>query len=425
MIVYQKPLIRGRYRGIGVKKSFLVIVCLLQFGCGSFQTNLEPSIEFSIIPWAETGGTMRLEIIEGRVFNARPQQQIVLYARSGNWYIQPFADQPFTKIEPDSKWRNSTHLGTEYAALLVEPGYVPPAETSVLPSKEGAVAAVAIVFGTPNFWQTWWFRGLAGMVCVFLLIAYFRSRMQRLTKEMNVRFEERLAERTRIAQELHDSLLQGFVGVSMQLAVAVEQLPADSPVRPQLKRVVKLIGQVVEEGRNTVQGLRASNNDDFANLEQQFSQLRQDLDVNGQIDFRVIVEGAPKPLCPAIADEVYHICREALVNAFNHSKANKIEVEIEYAAREYRILVRDNGIGIDPQILQTGSERHWGLSGMRERAEKVGAKLKVSSRAKAGTEISVSVPNHLAFETQLSKHPFKWLTKFYPRQANTGKEPGK
>lgn len=406
-----------------MKRSFAIIVGFLLLGCGLSQKSLEPSIEFTVIPIAEAGGTVRLEMIEGRAFNARADQQIVLYARSGNWYVQPFTEQPLTKIEADSSWRNSTHLGTEYAAILVEPNYQPPPEISVLPDKDGAeVFAVAVVKGTPPFWQSWWFRSLAVVACVFLLIAYFRSRMHRLTNEMNVRFEERLAERTRIAQELHDSLLQGFVGVSMQIAVAVEQLPADSPAKPQLKRVVKTIGKVIEEGRNTVQGLRSSSSNDFANLERKFSELRQDLDAGGQTDFRIIVEGAPKPLCPLLADDVYHICREAVINAFRHAKAKKIEVEIEYAMRDFRIVVRDDGIGIDKKIIESGRENHWGLSGMRERAGKIGATLKVLSRANAGTEIELSVPNKIAFETRKSTRAFKWLKKLNPRKLRSGKD---
>ncbi len=409
-----------------MKKAYFVLACFLLAGCGFTQNRSEPAIEFSIIPAAETGGTMRLETIEGRVINARADQQVVLYARSGNWYIQPFTDQPFTKIEADSRWRNTTHLGTEYAALLVEPGYAPPPETSVLPNKTGAVAAIAIVRGTPMFWQSWWFRTLAALVCVALLIAYFRFRMLRLTREMHVRFEERLAERTRIAQELHDSLLQGFVGVSMQVAVAVEQLPAGSPVKPQLKRVVKTIERVVEEGRNTVLGLRSSDTGDIANLERQFSELWKDFEAGEQeTSFRIVVEGFPKPLFPAIADEIYHICREALINAFRHSKAGKIEVEMEYAARDFRVVVRDDGIGIDPQIIRRGREKHWGLSGMKERAEKIGGRLKVLSRADTGTEIELSVPNNIAFETQNRARPFKWLAKFKPHKAISGKEQNK
>jgi signal transduction histidine kinase len=339
--------------------------------------------------------------------------------------VQPFTDQPFTKIEANSKWQNSTHLGTEYAALLVEPGYVPPNETSVLPNKGGAISAITIVKGTPEFWQSRWFRLGLLAAGIFLLVAYFRFRMLRLTRELNVRFEERLAERTRIAHELHDSLLQGFVGVSMQVSVAAEQVPGDSPAKPQLERALKMIEKVVEEGRHTVQGLRSSKTDDYADLEQRFSELRSELDANGKTAFRIIVTGKPKPLCPAVGDDVYHICREALINAFRHSQAGKIEVEIEYAAHDFRIVVRDDGVGIDPQIVATGREKHFGLSGMKERAEKVGARLKVSSRPDAGTEIELSVPNSVVFETGNPARPFKWLTGLSSRRSSSGKEKGK
>ena len=100
-------------RKIRVKKAFFVLVFVMLAGCGFSANRTVPAIEFSVIPSAETGGTMRLEPIEGRVFNARREQQIVLYARSGNWYVQPFTDQPFTKLEADFSWRNTTHLGTE------------------------------------------------------------------------------------------------------------------------------------------------------------------------------------------------------------------------------------------------------------------------------------------------------------------------
>ena len=98
-----------------------------------------------------------------------------------------------------------------------------------------------------------------------------------------------------------------------------------------------------------------------------------------------------------LRDEVYRIGREALVNAFRHSRAKSIEIELEYAASRLRVLVRDNGCGIDPQTLQSGREGHWGLPGMRERAERIGAKLHVWSSPAAGTEVELFVPSHVAF----------------------------
>jgi signal transduction histidine kinase len=157
-----------------------------------------------------------------------------VFARSGAWWVQPFADQPFTSIGPDSRWKSRTHSGTEYAALLVEPGYEPPATMDALPSAHGAVVALAVTEGAPVFWRTARFQLSCVLACALALLVFYRWRLHQLTRQLNLRFEERLAERTRIARELHDTLLQGFLSASMQLHVAVEQVPADSPARPGL-----------------------------------------------------------------------------------------------------------------------------------------------------------------------------------------------
>jgi signal transduction histidine kinase len=227
--------------------------------------------------------------------------------------------------------------------------------------------------------------------------------LRELSRQLNDRFGERLAERTRIAQELHDTLLQGFISASMQLNVAADRLPADSPAKAPLGRVLQLMEQAIEEGRNAIQGLR-STRADSPDLEQAFSRIQQELAIEDeeQVDFRVIVEGRPRSLHPDIGDEVYRIGHEALVNAFRHSEAKSIEVELEYAAKHLRLVVRDNGCGIDPQFLQKGREGHWGLSSMRERTERINARLKVLSLAGAGTEIELSVPSHIAFQHQSS-----------------------
>lgn len=120
------------------------MLCLLAGGCQWRHGNAGPSIEFSRVPPADAAGRDQLDIIEGRVVGAKPGQQIILYSRSGSWWVQPLVNQPFTKIQPDSKWQNATHLGTEYAALLVNPAYHPPATMAELPPVAGDVAAVAI-----------------------------------------------------------------------------------------------------------------------------------------------------------------------------------------------------------------------------------------------------------------------------------------
>jgi len=249
----------------------------------------------------------------------------------------------------------------------------------------------------PAFWQTWWFQLACALAVGMCVVAYLRLRTLRLTQQLNMRFEERLAERTRIAQELHDTLLQGFLSASMQLHVADDYLTQDSPAKPLVQRVLELMGRVIEEGRTAVGALRspASNSLD---LEQAFSRVKQEFATQENLDFRVIAEGAPRPLHPVIRDEIYRIGREALINAFRHSRASTIEVELEYASDEFRVLVRDNGIGINPEVLRAGRDGHWGLSGMRERAKKIGARVRVLSSTTAGTEVELSVPSHTAFE---------------------------
>src|SRR6266699_811223 len=271
----------------------------------------------------------------------------------------------------------------------------------------------------PLFWQTWWFRLSSILMIGLATVMFFRLRVLRLTRQINVRFEERLAERTRIAQELHDTLLQGFLSASMQLHVADDHLAIDSPAKPLVWRVLELMRHVIEEGRDAVRGLRSSKLSS-PDLEQAFSQIRQEFPVQSQIGFRVIVEGTPRPLRSVIRDEVYLIGREALSNAFRHAHASDIEVELEYAASHLRILIRDDGGGIDPQVLRSGRDGHWGLSGMKERTERIGGRLRVLSRAVAGTEVELFVPGQIAFKVPSSDRRWGWLQRLHLRKAREG-----
>jgi signal transduction histidine kinase/ligand-binding sensor domain-containing protein len=271
----------------------------------------------------------------------------------------------------------------------------------------------------PVFWQTWWFRLALTVSAIIVAVALIRLRIRTLASHLNVRFEERLLERTRIAQELHDTLLQGFLSASMQLHVANEHLSTDSQAKPFVKRALELMGQVSEESRNAVRGLRMSKGG-TADLQQAFSQVWKEFPVNSQIEFRVIVEGGPRALHPLISEEIYLIGHEALSNAFRHSQAREIEVELEYAASHLRVIIRDDGDGIDPEVLRSGREGHWGLSGMKERTQRIGGRLRVLSRAVAGTEIELSVPAKIAFESRQEDRRVSWLSRRFSgkRQSN-------
>ena len=276
-------------------------------------------------------------------------------------------------------------------------------------NKSGATITFTVL---PAYYQTTWFRVLCFAVFAFLLWMFFQLRLRQVAARMQTRLEERLAERERIARDLHDTLLQGVASAYMQLDVANDRLPPDSPAKPLVQRVLDLMKQVSEEGRNAIRSLRSPDtggND----LEQVLARVQQEFPAQPSADFRIIVEGKPKALHPVIRDEVCRIAREAILNAFRHANAPSIEVEIEYAARTLAITVRDNGVGIDSKMLQTGREGHWGLSNMRERAEKIGAKLNVLSRAGAGTEVQLSVPGKVAFESATSKPLWRRLTTWF------------
>jgi signal transduction histidine kinase len=407
-----------------VLPGLLMAGLILSAGCNSrgrwSGSGNAPVVKFTSVPLAGIDNPEKVNTIKGRVIGARPGERIVVYAyaqAAAAWWVQPFADQPFTAIQPDSTWQSLTHPGIEYAALLVGQDFQPPPTTATLPT--AGVLASTTVKGGLAFWRTWWFP----LVCVFvgaaIVLGLHRLRLLQISRRLNQRFEERLAERTRVAQELHDTLLQGLLSASMQLHVAVDQLPENAPGRPALNHVLQMMEQIVGEGRNTLRGLRSSIDGDY-DLETSFSRVPQEIGHRREVSFRVGVAGAALPLRPVIRDEVYSIGREALVNAFRHSGAANITVELEYAARQLRIVIRDDGCGIDERVLEFGRDGHWGLSGMRERSERIGASFKVRSHPGNGTEVELRVPSKVAFESDPAGPASKVLRALYQRGAGLG-----
>jgi signal transduction histidine kinase len=265
---------------------------------------------------------------------------------------------------------------------------------------------------TPAFYQTNWFLLPCAAGTGLLIWTIYKLRVHQVAMRLDSQFEARLAERTRIAQELHDTLLQGVLSASMQLNVANDQMAPDAPFKPLVGRVLELMRVVVDEGRNAVRGLRVEKGGS-QDLAQAFSRIPVELSVHDGPQFRVLVEGAPRALHPIIRDEVYRIGREAITNAYRHSGAKSIQLELEYASQELRMLVRDDGGGMNPQVLQTGREGHCGLPGMRERAQKIGAKLKIFSNKGNGTELSLQVPARIAFESRSAPGSPRWIAKLY------------
>ena len=224
-----------------------------------------------------------------------------------------------------------------------------------------------------------------------LLWLGFRFRLREITHQHNIRLEERLAERSRIARELHDTLLQGFYGLILQFQTAINTLPHDEPIYKRLEKVLVRADQVLLEGRESVRDLRdeVTNDGDLAVL---LTRCGEQLAQDHMVPFGLLVVGEPVRIDPTLSREMYRIGREAISNAFQHSHATKIEAEISYEQAVVTLTVRDNGIGIEPQVLDTGRIGHWGFPGMRERAKSIGAQFRIRSGLGSGTEVIVTAP---------------------------------
>jgi signal transduction histidine kinase len=242
----------------------------------------------------------------------------------------------------------------------------------------------------------------ATAICSFLIAAFFSWSFAR--KILELRLDERVTERMRIARDLHDTLLQSFQGLLPRFQAADNLLPGRAvEARQVLRTALEDAAQAVTEARDAVQDLRSSTTvtNDLAKaieaLGEELSAYRTS--ANGAAtDFSVQVDGTPQHLHPMLRDEIYRIAGEALRNAFRHADAHRIEVQIEYDTREVRVRVRDDGIGIDANVVgQQGRPGHFGLKGMRERSKGIGGQLDVWSERRAGTEVELTIPASVAY----------------------------
>ncbi|HEY0342554.1 MAG TPA: histidine kinase, partial [Steroidobacteraceae bacterium] len=258
----------------------------------------------------------------------------------------------------------------------------------------------------PALYQTVWFGllCLAVLGCLFVLLFFLRLRQIKATlrRRLEQRMEARLEERNRIARDLHDSLLQGFQGMMFNLQAVRRLLPRKpEEAAVSLDAAMDLGDDAIAAGREAVHELRRSNpadsdlTDALVALGDEFAPLSGDLAVP---TYRVVVEGQPAELDLTVRDETYRIAREAVRNAFGHAHAHGIEAEIAFGEALFCVRIRDDGIGLDPAILNRGRrEGHWGLPGMHERAASFGGELSIWSVQGAGTEIELKIAAKLAY----------------------------
>lgn len=273
----------------------------------------------------------------------------------------------------------------------------------------------------PAFTQTYWFVALCVLATGTLLFVAYMIRLRNVAARIKGRLEERINERERIARELHDTLLQGVQGVILRFQAAVDRIPENEPARHALSKALDRADDVLVEGRDRVNDLRATAApavDLPTVVEQAGVEFARDYPAH----FQLTVTGTPRALHPVVRDEVYAIVREALANAFRHAQASNIEVEIVYDRRELRLHVRDDGRGIDGVILAAGGRsEHWGLIGMRERARQIRGHFQLWSRPGAGAEIELRIPALMAYQTRVHEAGWRrWLAIEPDAETETG-----
>lgn len=278
-------------------------------------------------------------------------------------------------------------------------------------------AAVTLIL-PPAFYQTTAFRGITVIAAAGVAWLLYRRRVAHLAVLVHERLETRVAERERIARELHDTLLQSVQGLILRFQAVALKLSPDEPARVAMETALSRADDVLSEGRERVRDLRrAATKSDLA---QDLGAVGEDLARESKIQFQLTVEGQPRPLHPLVIDEAYWIGREALINAFTHAGAARIEFDVAFESGGLRCRCRDDGKGFDEALLNSGArQNHWGVSGMRERASRIGATVHLWTRPGAGTEVELQVPRRSAYIEPATSR-WSWLRRFGEKKVEHG-----
>jgi signal transduction histidine kinase/ligand-binding sensor domain-containing protein len=311
------------------------------------------------------------------------------------YMLEPL-DRSWTQVDPDHRIATFTTVPAGRYTLRVQGS-----NNRGVWNEQGVNLGLEIL---PPWWGTTWFRSACAGTLLVLLWAGYQLRVRQLHHQFDLTVEARVGERTRIARELHDTLLQSFHGLLLRFQTASYLLPErPAEAKQKLDGAIEHAVKAITEGRDAVQGLRSSTveGDDLAlAIRTLGDELATGATVHPPVAFRVGVEGYARHLRPIVRDEIYKIAAEALRNSFRHAEAGRVEVEIRYDSDEFRLRVRDDGKGIDQAILAAqGLEGHYGLRGMPERAALIGGKLAVWSEVGEGTEVELRIPASIVYAT--------------------------
>jgi signal transduction histidine kinase len=324
-------------------------------------------------------------------------------------YMLEGVDRKWNEVGSDQRFASYTTLPAGTYTFRVE------GATSRGPWNEPGVQLRIEIL--PPWWETLSFRVSFGVLVLLVGLAAYNYRLHQIARAMSSRFDERLAERTRIARELHDTLLQSLHGLMFEFQ-AVRNMFHRRPEEALQALDAAIVGteQAIAESQDAIQELRSesANQSDLAeSLTATAQELSASQDANRDSPiFHIIVEGERRRLSSILQDEVCRIAREALRNAFRHAHAHRIEIEIRFDAHEFRLRIRDDGEGMDAKVLAEGGRSgHWGLRGIRERAQRIGGQLDLWSEAGAGTEVQLTVPATVAYEKSRDGAGFRLFRK--------------
>lgn len=250
------------------------------------------------------------------------------------------------------------------------------------------------------WWQTTTFRLVVALLAIGLAWLAYHLRARRVARQFEMRLNERVAERTRIARELHDSLLQGFHGLMFRLQAVRNLLPT----HPQ--QAAKALDEVLDRGDQTVEQARVAVTDlrhlgsGEPDLESALRAMPLEVPMMSRADapqYRVVVTGSRRTMIPLVLDDVLQVAREAFRNAVLHAKATLVQVDVSWDTERFSLSVSDDGSGMDPGMIARGRDGHWGLHGMRERALQLGGSLDIRSQAGCGTKLELTIPGTRAY----------------------------
>jgi signal transduction histidine kinase/ligand-binding sensor domain-containing protein len=318
----------------------------------------------------------------------------------------------------DDDWRDPGATRSAFYTSLAPGSYrfqVLAANEDGVWNEQGATVSFRIL---PTFLQSNWFKVICILAAATLLYLAYLMRIAQVSAKFRAEIQARQHERERIARALHDTLLQGVQSLTVRAQGAINELPPQAPVRVNMEAILDSADQMLVDGRDQVMDMRARMkyvSDLRATLKSTGTSMAQEFGVK----FGFSADGLVQPTQAVVNDDIYCIAREALSNAFRHASAQRVEVHLNYGSETFALHVRDDGLGIDDAVLDAGGRHgHWGLTGMRERAQGIGGKLDIWSSTGKGTEVVLTLPSESVYTGAVPSKPRRWFDRYIKRRRN-------